>query len=171
MGLKHRIHPLAAAIALDQLGHLDDYLTGRKHIATHIADRLDGLPGIVAPRPGPETRSSWYGMALQYRPEDLGGIPVERIHQALLAEGCRDIDRPGSTCPLNQLELFQTPGTLFPDHAGEFAYRPGEFPHAEHLHHHTLELPVWHREHDLPLVDRYLDAIEKVIHHAHHLKR
>jgi dTDP-4-amino-4,6-dideoxygalactose transaminase len=170
MGLKHRIHPLAAAIALDQLGHLDDYLTGRNRIAAHITDRLDGLPGIVASRPSPEIRPSWYGMALQYRPEELDGIPVERIHQALLAEGCREIDRPGSTCPLNLLELFQTPGTLFPEHAGEFAYRPGEFPHAEHLHHHTLKLPVWHREEDLALVDRYLDAIEKVIHHADHLK-
>ncbi|MGI5216898.1 hypothetical protein [Nocardia sp. CA-290969] len=29
---------------------------------------------------------------------------------------------------------------------------------------------VWPREHDLALVDRYLDAIEKVIHHADHLK-
>ncbi|WP_280426123.1 hypothetical protein [Nocardia carnea] len=105
-------------------------------------------------------------MALEYRPEELGGIPVERIHQALLAEGCREIGRPGSTCPLNLLDFFQTPGILFP----EFAHRPGEFPRAGRLHHHTLKLPVWHRDHDLPLVDRYLDAIEKVIHHADHLK-
>ncbi|WP_280489221.1 hypothetical protein [Nocardia farcinica] len=89
-------------------------------------------------------------MALQYRPEELDGIPVERVHQALLAEGCRDIDRPGSTCPLNLLELFQRPGTHFPEFASEFTYRTGEFPHAEHLHQHILKLPVWHREHDLP---------------------
>ncbi|MFE3442877.1 hypothetical protein ACFXNW_07585 [Nocardia sp. NPDC059180] len=55
-------------------------------------------------------------------------------------------------------------------YAGEFAYRPGEFPRAEHLHRNTLELPVWHREQDLPLVDQYIDAIEKVIHNADQLK-
>ncbi|WP_216641976.1 MULTISPECIES: hypothetical protein [Nocardia] len=109
-------------------------------------------------------------MTLQYRHDELGGLPVERLHQALLAEGCHEIDRPGSTCPLNLLELFQNPSTLFPELAGEFTYRPGEFPHAEQLHHHTLKLPVWHRDHDLPLVDRYLDAIEKTIHHADRLK-
>ncbi len=115
MGLKHRIHPLAAAIALDQLTHLDDYLTGRNRIAAYITDHLDRLPGIVAPQPGPETQPAWYGMAVQYRPDELGGITVERFPQALLAEGCREIDRPGSTCPLNFLELFQTPGILFPE--------------------------------------------------------
>ncbi|AVH23446.1 DegT/DnrJ/EryC1/StrS family aminotransferase [Nocardia cyriacigeorgica] len=170
MGLKHRIHPLAATIALNQLAHLDEYLTGRCRIAAHMADRLDGLPGITAPRPGPEVRPSWYGMALQYRGDELGGLPIERVHQALLAEGCGEVDRPGSTCPLNLLELFQSPGTLFPQHAGEFAYQPGEFPQAEHLYQHTIKLPVWHREQDLPVVDLYLDAIEKVIHNADKLK-
>ncbi|MBF6435492.1 DegT/DnrJ/EryC1/StrS family aminotransferase [Nocardia cyriacigeorgica] len=170
MGLKHRIHPLAATIALDQLAHLEDYLTGRCHIAAHIADRLDGVPGIDVPRPSPEVRPSWYGMALRYRGDELGGLPIKRFHQALLAEGCGEVDRPGSTCPLNLLALFQCPGTLFPGTVGEFAYRPGEFPRAEHLFRNTLKLPVWHREQDLPLVDQYLDAIEKVIHNAHTLK-
>jgi dTDP-4-amino-4,6-dideoxygalactose transaminase len=32
-GLKVRIHPLAAALALDQLDHLDERLEGRRRIA------------------------------------------------------------------------------------------------------------------------------------------
>jgi perosamine synthetase len=64
-GLKHRIHPLAASIALDQLGHLDTYLDGRARIATAIAAELDGIPGIRTLSPGRRRRSAWYGMILQ----------------------------------------------------------------------------------------------------------
>ncbi len=48
-------------------------------------------------------------------------------------------------------------------HANRVAYRPGQFPVAEQVWRHTLKLPVWHREEDLPLVDRYLEGIRKVI--------
>lgn len=36
MGLKFRIHPLAAAIACEQLGSLDDYLAGRETVARYL---------------------------------------------------------------------------------------------------------------------------------------
>ncbi|WP_063001921.1 DegT/DnrJ/EryC1/StrS family aminotransferase [Nocardia mikamii] len=170
MGLKHRIHPLAAAIALDQLSRLDDYLLGRQRIATHICNRLEEVPGIAVPQPGADVRSAWYGLALHYRAEELDGLPIEQFHRAVLAEGCREIDRPGSTCPLNLLELFQNPGPLFPGYGGEFSYRPGEFPNAERIHQNTVKLPVWHREQDLPVVDDYIDAITKVAQHACHLR-
>ncbi|MGH8277488.1 MAG: DegT/DnrJ/EryC1/StrS family aminotransferase, partial [Steroidobacteraceae bacterium] len=39
MGLKFRIHPLAASIALDQLSHLDEYLAGRATIAAYLCDQ------------------------------------------------------------------------------------------------------------------------------------
>jgi perosamine synthetase len=49
MGLKFRVHPLAAAIALSQLTHLDGYLQGRQAIATRMCETLNGLPGIALP--------------------------------------------------------------------------------------------------------------------------
>lgn len=165
MGLKHRIHPLAAAIALDQLGHLDDYLVGRAAIATHMCEQLAELPGIVTPRLKPTVRSAWYGLALRYRSDDLGGLPIERFHEALKAEGCHEVDRPGSTCPLNLLPLFQRPGPLFPAFADELNYAPGDFPRAEAFHRDTLKLPVWRRDEDMPLVHRYIDAFRKVTRH------
>lgn len=114
------------------------------------------------PRLGPARQSSWYGLILQYRSNELGGLPVERFYDALKAEGCRELDRPGSTCPLNLLPLFQEPGPIFPDIQGIVTYRPGDFPHAEAVHRDTLKLPVWHREEDLPLVDQYIGAFRKV---------
>jgi dTDP-4-amino-4,6-dideoxygalactose transaminase len=162
MGLKHRIHPLAASIALDQLGHLDEYLAGRDRIATSMIEQLKDLPGIAVPRLGQNVRSSWYGLVLRYRSEELGGLSIERFYEGLRAEGCREVDRPGSTCPLNLLPLFQEPGPLFPRYAEKFTYQKGSFPRAEAIHRNTLKLPVWHREEDMLLADRYAEAFRKV---------
>lgn len=162
MGLKHRIHPLAASIALGQLDRLDEYLEGRAQIAAYLLEHLDGIPGIHVPKLDKALRASWYGLILQYQPDELGGLPVERYHEALLAEGCTEADRPGSTCPLNLLPLFQNPGELFPTHKGTFAHQPGDFPQAEAFHAGAIKLPVWHREEDMRLVKQYVDAFRKV---------
>lgn len=162
MGLKHRIHPLAARIALDQLARLDEYLEGRQRIATMMIEQLAELPGVSVLEPAPGIRPSWYGLILQYCGDELGSLPVERFHEALQAEGCRELDRPGSTCPLNLLPLFQEPGVLFPGRESTFAYAPGDFPRAEAFHRNTLKLPVWHEKGDKTLVERYVDAFRKV---------
>jgi len=162
MGLKFRIHPLAAAIALSQLAHLDEYLQGRREIATRMCETLNGLPGITVPDVPDEVAPSWYGLILRYQPDQLGGLPVERFDSALKAEGCLEVDRPGSTCPLNLHTLFQAPAPLLPHRADLPAYAPGQFPRAETFHRNTLKLPVWHREEDIPLADAYTYAFTKV---------
>ncbi|WP_326642310.1 DegT/DnrJ/EryC1/StrS family aminotransferase [Streptosporangium sp. NBC_01755] len=162
MGLKSRIHPLAASIALDQLGHLDDYLKGRATTAAYLCERLSELPGIIVPERPLGVRASWYGLPLRYVTDELDGLPIERFYEALHAEGCREVDRPGSTCPLNLLPLFQEPGPLFPEYSERLNYSPGAFPKAEAIHHNTLKLPVWHREEDMSLVDSYIEAFHKV---------
>ncbi|MFJ1758589.1 DegT/DnrJ/EryC1/StrS family aminotransferase [Kitasatospora sp. NPDC088134] len=165
-GLKLRIHPLAAAIALDQLGRLDVHLTGRAEIAAHLARELARVPGLhVEPIPGGVV-PSWYGLTMLYRPEELGGLPIEKFHDALLAEGATAYDRPGSTCPMNQLPLYQQPNLLFPGHPHSHRpYRPGMFPVAEHAHRHTVKLPVWHRSADLETAEAYVHAAVKVSDH------
>ena len=120
------------------------------------------LPGIIVPELPRGVRASWYGLPLQYATNELDGLPVERFHEALQAEGCREVDRPGSTCPLNLLPLFQQPEALFPGYAEKLNNTPGGFPNAEAIHQNTLKLPVWHREEDRPLVDSYIDAFRKV---------
>lgn len=161
MGLKFRIHPLAASIALHQLGALDDYLEGRRTIAAYLCEHLCDLPGIIVPELPLGVRSSWYGLPLRYAASELDGVPVERFYEALHAEGCREVDRPGSTCPLNLLPLFQTPEPLFPEYR-RLRYACGDFPIAEAVHHSTLKIPVWHRKEDMPLVDSYIVAFRKV---------
>lgn len=167
MGLKHRIHPLAAAIALQQLDHLAIYLDGRARIARRMVDAINTIPGLQAIEPAPGDTAAWYGLMVRYEPAELDGLPIGQFFTALQAEGATEADRPGSTCPLNLLRLFQEPGPLFPRLAGRFAYAPGQFPVAEAFHQHTIKLPVWHDDADLPLADAYVRALRKVSdHHA-----
>ncbi|MGW9428505.1 hypothetical protein ACWHA1_11150 [Streptomyces decoyicus] len=36
-------------------------------------------------------------MTATYRPDQLGGLPLDRFHAALVAEGATEFDRPDST--------------------------------------------------------------------------
>ena len=162
MGLKHRIHPLAASVALDQLDHLDDYIEGRQKTARAIAEGLEGVPGIRVVKPDKDRVASWYGLILQYQPDELDGLPIGRYFEAVQAEGCHEADRPGSTCPLNLLPLFQETEALFPGHVRDLGYGLGDFPGAEEFHARSIKLPVWHREEDLPLARQYVEAFRKV---------
>ncbi|MEV5510046.1 DegT/DnrJ/EryC1/StrS family aminotransferase [Streptomyces orinoci] len=162
-GLKLRIHPLAAALAFDQLHRLDGYLAGRAEIARHLTEEFTRVPGLEVTPVTEGVVPSWYGLTLTYRPDELGGLPIERFHEALLAEGASEFDRPGSTCPLHELPLYQHPGLLFPGCSHQHRqYPPGSFPIAEHAYRHTIKLPVWHREQDLALAEQYVRAATKV---------
>lgn len=97
------------------------------------------------------------------------GLPIEGFYDALKAEGCLELDRPGSTSPLNLHPLFQVPTPLLPHCVELPPYAAGQFPKAEAFQRHTLKLPVWHREEDIPLVDAYAAAFAKVTTHHHDL--
>jgi dTDP-4-amino-4,6-dideoxygalactose transaminase len=172
MGLKFRIHPLAAAIALVQLLDLDDYLVGRAEIAQVLGDELSDVEGISVPQLADDVRPAWYGYPVIYDPDELNDLSIERFYEALHAEGLVEVDRPGSTCPLNLLPLFQDPRPLFPWHpnANQIRYEPGQFPVAERLHARTLKLPVWHREQDIALTRQYAAGFRKVVGLHHELK-
>ncbi|MHA7957934.1 DegT/DnrJ/EryC1/StrS family aminotransferase [Streptomyces sp. L500] len=162
MGLKLRIHPLAAALARAQLTRLEDHLAGRQAVAHRMCAALDGVPGISVPDLPAATRPSWYALPLRYESAELDGLPIERFLDALHAEGATEADRPGSTCPLHAHPLFRTPGTLLPGYADGHGLPADGFPAAEHVHATTLKLPVWHHAGDVRLADAYTTAITKV---------
>ena len=163
MGLKFRIHPLAATIADEQFQNLDDVLQGRREMAKYMIDSLKGMPGIELPEFDLNINPSWYAFIIKYKPDELDGLPRERFFDALQAEGLSEVDIPGSTCPLNYHPLFQNPSGVFPSYQGKVEYQKGDFPHAEEFHSKLLKLPVWHNEKHLKIVDLYINGIKKVI--------
>lgn len=165
MGLKLRIHPLAAALAHAQLPCLEGYLTGRAAIAKRMCTALEHVPGIRVPLVPAPARPSWYALPLGYEPAELGGLPIGRFLQAVHAEGATAADLPGSTRPLNDHPLFQHPAALLPGYADHQGPAAGDFPTAERVHGSTIKLPVWHCGTDLHLADAYTAALTKVAHH------
>lgn len=160
MGLKLRMHPLAAALALNQLDGLDNRLAVRRRIADRLIPAMRAMPGLTVVEVPPGCEGSCHSLALIYRPEELDGVPIDSLVAAVRAEGCA-AEQPGSPRPLNEHPLFEGPTPLFPllpD--GWPRYRPGQFRHAEHLHRHTIKLTVPHEQR---LADAYVAAWDKVI--------
>lgn len=164
-GLKLRIHPLAAALASQQLVHLDDRLAGRHVIAKQMLETLRGTPGLGLPSIATDVHPSWYALALTVDPEVTdSGVTPGAILRALHAEGLGETDQPGSTRPMNEHALFQRPEALFPQVGPAWPrYRDGQFPNAERLHRTTIKLPLPH--HDTPLAQAYAEGIAKVFTH------
>lgn len=163
MGLKLRIHPLAAAIANEQMDHLDEILENRRKIASKMIEAFGNFAGIEPPAVNLLAEPTWYAMVFQFDGEKLNGLSLNRLYEALKAEGCKEFDLPTSTRPLNLLPLFQNPSLLFPKYEGCISYKPGDFPVAESFYKKALKLPVWHDLKDLKILDQYIGAFEKVI--------
>ncbi|MDR7304205.1 hypothetical protein [Haloactinomyces albus] len=107
--------------------------------------------------------------ALAHQPDELGGVPIEAVIAVLRAEGVLEVDRSGSTRPLNEHPLFEEPTAPFPLFPqGWPRYGQEQLPRAEWLHRHTLKLAVPHA--DDGLADAYLQAFEKVLTHHHEFK-
>ncbi|MFJ8625286.1 hypothetical protein ACIRD3_20915 [Kitasatospora sp. NPDC093550] len=97
-------------------------------------------------------------------------MSIERFHQALIAESATEFDRPGSTCPVNQLPPYRHQTALLPSHRHSHRrYEPGDFPVAEQAHAHMIKLPVWHRGRDLQLAEQYVRAAMKISDHHEEL--
>lgn len=165
MGLKLRIHPLAAAIAEQQLLELPQILAGRRAMAARMIAALGDVPGLYPLLAPAHVAPSWYAFILMYDAARLGGVPLEQFYQAARAEGCLELDRPISTAPLSQHPLFQRPGELFPAYKGQFSYGGEDFPGARAFHQRVLKVPVWHRDEDTDLALDYVAALRKVASH------
>lgn len=165
MGLKLRIHPLAAAIANEQLSSLDLILEKRRSIAKRMLRFFSSFDGVQIPIVSEDEAPSWYALVLQIDLSKLPGLTMKKLFDALQAEGAKEFDLPTSTSPLNLLPLFQDPAPLFPQYTGKIAYHPGDFPKAEKFYTQALKIPVWHSEEGEKVWNYYATAFEKVITH------
>ena len=95
LGLKYRMHQLAAVLGKVQLGHLDEVIASRMENLDYLSQGLRDVPGIEPPYTAPDvTRGGWYGYVCQYKPEEIGGPSRERYVEILQAEGVQiDLQR------------------------------------------------------------------------------
>ena len=165
MGLKYRAHPLAVALATEQLSHLDSIIKQKQVFAKKIINELSRLPGIKTPSYGSNSEPSWYLMVMQYQSSELGGLSKSKFIKAVQAEGAVEFGQPDSPfCSLNTLPLFQNPKKIFnwyngPTYSGD----KNEFLNAFNFSKNAIKLPVWASKKDESIVNLYIKAITKVI--------
>lgn len=161
-GLKLRAHPLAVAIANEQMDNLDSYLYFKRLYANKIINSLlkyDFLkmPNIIDVNP------SWYAFVFQYT-----GKNIDLFFKALQAEGLTEVDRPNSTAPLHTLELFKEYRKIFSDvynscnNDNVIEKYIDSFPNAEVFYNRAIKIPVWATKKDEAIVNLYIKAITKV---------
>jgi dTDP-4-amino-4,6-dideoxygalactose transaminase len=162
IGLKLRIHPLAAAITLEQLKNIDVFLTGRRKIAKIMQELFGNVRGFKVPVVPDYVQPTWYAFIIQFDRSQFPNIDINKFYEMLHCEGCIEFDRPTSTCPLNNLPIFQEPYIVFPYYKNSFSYKFGEFTMAQKFYENALKLPVWYQDEKISLIESYARAFHKV---------
>lgn len=174
-GVKGRLNQMASAFGRVQLKHYAARIAEIDRAMTRFWDLLEEVPGLAAHRPlSPDlTMGGWYNPISHYRPEELGGLPVEKFIEAVNAEGGRT--GRGVNFPLHQHPVFRQ-ADIYGDgcptnnaFAGQDVREAiGRLPVSEALAARALGIP-WFK-HDRPeLIGRYAAAYRKVAQHAHAL--
>lgn len=163
MGLKLRSHPLAVAMANVYLDRLDKWLIQKRKFAKKFDNAFSKLKGLSVPKMPEGANPSWYGYVLQYNGNELEGLPIQKLVEALHKEGLVEVDIPNSTGPLNLQPLFQNPEPLFPEYKGKLNYTKDDFPKSIQFHSQAIKLPTWVNEEDEKIVDLYIAGFQKVI--------
>ena len=91
-GYKHRAHQLSSAMARVQLRAYPARMAEIQRAMNSFWDQLEGLPGFRAHRPAKgsgSTMGGWYNPLGHYRPEELGGLPIDKFAETVNAEGGR----------------------------------------------------------------------------------
>ena len=68
-GNNYRMTDLQAALGIPQLARYDDTISRRRRNAARLADGLDGVPGVIAPRPVDGREHVWHQFTIRVTPE------------------------------------------------------------------------------------------------------
>ncbi|MCJ1369233.1 hypothetical protein MMC20_000443 [Loxospora ochrophaea] len=170
-GLKNRAHPLAVAIAANQLRKLPDFLRVKQRFATKFYNAFSKVPFLQVPDVAlyeqSQSLSSFYALIILFKEAKapLGRTRytfVQKLHE----QGLSEVDIPVSTGLLHQEPLFLKPANILPHvYASNDGYDIGaarQFPQAETFYAEAIKLPVWAYEEDEPVVDFYIKTLMEV---------
>lgn len=160
-GLKLRAHPLAIRIAYEMFKELDynNYIKQKNSkLIEEAVNRIDGLSINV---PYEDSKCSYYAMIIKYDKTKFNDIPIEKFIEALNAEGGIEFDKPGSTCPLNRLEIFKNPNYFYKEYH-KIINSNESFINADKFYDNSFKLPIWYEQSDIDIVIKYCDILIKV---------
>jgi dTDP-4-amino-4,6-dideoxygalactose transaminase len=170
-GYKHRIHQLSSAMGRVQLKYYPERMAEIDRAMNHFWDLLDDVPGIQPRRPATDsglTCGGWYAPFGLYRPDELGGLPVETFREALAAEGAPSggVNFPLHTHPVfHDADLFgQGRPTVLANAERDVRQGPGSLPAAEAVDSRCYRIP-WFKHYRPEIIEEYAGAYRKVAEH------
>lgn len=161
-GLKLRAHPIAIRIAYEMFKNLDKMNFIKNKMVNIIKKTVDQIDGIDLNIPYSGSHNSYYALIFKYNPSKFNNLTIEEFLNALHAEGGVEFDKPGSTCPLNRLELFKNPNYLYPNYESKIIDENEKFEEADKFYENSFKLPVWYTEEDIEIVLKYCEILKKV---------
>jgi dTDP-4-amino-4,6-dideoxygalactose transaminase len=150
LGLKFRTHPWATAAAMVLFDSLEYRNEKMLEYVMKIHDALEGIQGIDPVKIIPKSKPAGFygGLHMLYRPGELGDLPVERLLEALEAEGL-DMSHRGYGLT-HRLKLFADGFDIYGDGGpltGDYqGYPEGSLPISEEVHNRILGMPVFIEE-------------------------
>jgi dTDP-4-amino-4,6-dideoxygalactose transaminase len=172
-GFKLRSHPLAVAIANEQLALAPSFIKIKRQFATLLIEELKSIPFLEMPSIQQNVKPSWYAFIMKFKRNNK--FTRENFYQALKEAGLNEIDIPQSTKLLNGEALFNEPHHVLPHLYGEpieeniKSYQKKydllnsfEFASAQEFYETALKLPVWAYKDEEKIVQHYIKTIKNV---------
>ena len=160
LGLKLRMHPMAAALARCQLQVLDKRNAMITAQIRRLNEQIVQLPGLYDQAPRPDMQRLYYAWNALFIDEAEAGMSREACVKALQAEGVR---------ARAQFYTLQHKLPLYSE--GQWWHHKPlipELPGSEKANATTISLPVFTSEHP-ELIDQYVKAFQKVWAHRKEL--
>jgi len=161
LGLKFRAHPLAIAIANEQLKKIDKFIEQKQKFVNLIEKELNKYKFLKLPK-YIDKQPSWYAYIFQFDINYSNGVSVDTFVKALLFEGLIEVDRPGSTRPIHNLPLFKDPHKIMPRLYNKTINQTGKFDNALKFYENAVKIPVWAYPEDRDIMKSYIEGFKKV---------
>jgi perosamine synthetase len=161
MGLKERMHTLAAAIGVHQLHRADEIERRRRTILDRFAMGLGANP-VIRPLVAKANRAmhGLYVAGLSFHPENAT-VTRDEFVRLCVAEGATMVDAPGSTRDISAEPLFRRHDPFAAWRLQPAVDRP-VLPGVAAFQNTFVKTPLWGYDGDLALVEGYLAALRKV---------
>jgi len=168
-GYKHRMNQTCSAMGRVQLKYYPERIAEIQKAMNYFWDCLDGVPGLRAhrvPKDSGSTMAGWYAPKGLYRPEELGGLPVDKFCEAVAAEGSST--GPGANFPLHLHPMLHEADiyghgkpTVNANTDRDVRQDPGSLPVAEGVPTHVYAIP-WFKRYRPEIIKQHADAFRKV---------
>jgi len=164
LGFKHRIHPVAAVIANNELKKLNFYIRKRNKTLSFFSNEIKKIPGLSPPKTRKYVnRGAYFGYRPFFYKGELNNISIEKFIKILRAENMEV--RLAGNKPLHLLPLFSNkrngPKFLNRKDKNFRNYKVGDLPKSVKFYYTTLSLPTFTFE-NKNLINQYIKALKKV---------